>query len=124
MSDGLDLEDWLDHTSDRRAELLAYSKTPLASDAGERHKDMDAAVQNAADAGQMLADAEGYLIQATAQAVLVIRHDHENLDANERKALVKDRVWKIQRLVDGLSVVVKSINGRIFLAMNQNRSRL
>jgi len=123
-TDELTLDEWLASTAERREELISYSKSELPKDAGERHTDIEKAIQNASDAGSLLADAEGFLAHATAKAVLEIRRIHDDLDANERKALVKDAVRDVQRLVDGIAVTHRAIQSRIFANMNAGRTRL
>lgn len=122
MNDMTFLE-WLDSTDNLRACLMDYAKSPLPADASERHADMDRAIQNGDDAGRLVADAEGYLIQAIAQAVMEARRLHPDLNSKEREAIVKDSVRHVQRLVDGLAVTDRSIKSRQFAMMNAGRSR-
>ena len=75
------------------------------------------------DAARLLADAESFLVQAEAQAVFAVRKTHKDLTADERRKIAKDSVRHIQRLVDGISATHQSIRSRIFVGMNQNRSR-
>lgn len=115
--------EWLEATETLRGSLMEYAKSPLPADPGERHMDMDKAIQNGDDSGRLLADAEGYLIQAIAQAVMEARRLHPDLNAKEREAIVKDAVRGIQRVVDGIAVTDRSIKSRIFAMMNAARSR-
>lgn len=123
MTAELSLVEWLEQTRARREELDAYGRSPLPTDAGERHMDLEAAIQNGDDAGRLRADAESFLSQYLAQAVMKFSQRRDEFTADERKALVRDSVRDIQRLVDGLTVTERTIKSRIFAAMNANRSR-
>jgi len=123
MTGELTLEQWLESTAERRAELEAYARSPLPDSPEGRHQDLDAAIQSADDAGRLLADCESYLSQAEAQAVFVAREKHEDLTADERKKVVKAETRHLRRLWDGLSVTHQSIKNRIYGNMNANRSR-
>lgn len=123
MTAELELADWLDKTQKRRDELAEYGKSPLPTDSGERHLDMDTAIQNADDAGRLRADAEAYLAQALAQAVLKYSKKRDEFTAEERRVLARNDVSDIQRLVDGLSITERTIKNRIYAVMNANRSR-
>jgi hypothetical protein len=83
---------------------------------------MDAAIQSADDCGRLLADAQSYLSQAKAQAMLAVLDEYEDLSAKEREFVIKDRVRKIQRLCDGLEVTERTLRSRLFSSMNANRS--
>jgi hypothetical protein len=118
----LSLDDWLTSVQDRIDALYAYGKTPLPAGPEERHLDMDAAIQSADDCGRLLADAQSYLSQAKAQAMLAVLDEYEDLSAKEREFVIKDRVRKIQRLCDGLEVTERTLRSRLFSSMNANRS--
>ena len=122
-STDLDLGEWLTQTQTRRDELAEYGASPLPLEAGERHMDLEKAIQNGDDAGRLLADIQSFLTQATAQAVLDVRSSFDQLGADERKLLVKNKVRDIQRIADGLAVTQSSIRSRIFSTLNANRSR-
>lgn len=117
------LEEWLECFSPRFAALYAYAKSPLPNDIGERHNDIEKAIHFGDEVGRLLADAESYLTQHTAQAVLLVKEQHGDLNADERKTIIKDTVRKIQRLVDGLAVTERSIKDRVYVGLNANRSR-
>jgi len=116
--------EWLESTSTRREELEAYALAPLPTDAGERHLDIEKAIQSADDSGRLLADAEQYLTHAKAQAMFAALKEHDDLTAKERELVIKDAVRQVQRLVDGLTVTSRTIHDRIFAQQNANRSRL
>lgn len=124
MDDGLTFDEWLEQTQHKRDELAAYGLTPLPADVGERHLDIEKAIQNADDSGRLLADGEMYLTQAKATAMFAALKEHDDLTAKEREFVIKDAVSKIQRLVDGLAVTNRTIHDRIFASQNANRSRL
>lgn len=124
LDQGLNLSDWLISTQEKRDELDAYGKSPLPLDAGERHVEIERAIQNADDSGRLLADAESFLSQAKAQAVLAMIDKYPDLSSKEREIMVKDAVRGVQRLVDGISVTNRTINHRIFVIQNANRARL
>lgn len=118
----LTLEEWLISTAEIRAKLVKYGKEPLPSDAGQRHLDLDTAIQNSEEIGNLLADAESYLIQHMAQATLTAKTDFPSFSADERKIFAKDKVKQIQRLCDGISVAGRAIRDRIYVSMNANRA--
>lgn len=124
MAEEKTLDQWLEAFSPRFAALYAYAKSPLPNDPGERSVDIESAIHHGDEAGRLKADAESYLTQAMAQAVLTCKDLNPGLTANERKLLVKDGVRKIQRLVDGLTVTERSIKDRIYAAFNANKSRM
>ena len=117
------LDDWLQSTEERRNELAAYGKTPLPADVGERHADLDQAIRASDDAGRLLADAESFLAQHFAQSVLSMRERYPDLTAKEREAIVRAEVRDIQRIVDSLSISVRTIKNRIMVNLNENRAR-
>jgi hypothetical protein len=80
------------------------------------------AIQNADDCGRLLADAESFLSQAKAKAVLAMIDDYGDLTARDREILVKNEVRGVQRLVDGIAVTERTIRSRLFSSMNANRS--
>ena len=120
----LTLSEWLTSTQERRDELDAYGKSPLPADAGERHADIEKAIQSADDSGRLLADAESYLTQAEALAVFSVRKDHPEITAREREIVARAVVRDVQRLVEGVRTTNRTINQRIFVIQNANRSRL
>lgn len=122
MTSELSLEDWLSSTQSRRNELddFARSPLPIGNDAyGETNK----LIESEDDANRLLADAESFLTQYTAKAVLGVRARYPDSSADERKIHIKDSVRTIQRLVDGIQVTARSIANRRFITMNVNRSR-
>lgn len=119
----LNLVEWLQATENRRADLESYGRSKLPFDIGERHVDMDKAIESTDDAGRLLADAESYLSHEKAQAMFDVLKD-EDLSAKEREIAIKDRVRMTQRIVDGIKVTVRTLNNRIYAIMNANRSRL
>jgi len=123
MTDGLDFTEWIEQTQARRDELVELCRSQIDTDSGVRHGDLDRSIQNADDAGRLRADAEAFLVQATAQAVLAYSKRRDEFTADERKALVRDSVRDVQRLVDGLTVTERTIKNRIYALMNLNRSR-
>ena len=116
------LEEWLEQTQERRTELDAYARSPLpiGNDSAGEINTLIAAEDNAQ---RLLADAQTYLTQAMAQAVLRIKREFDENSADERRILVKDAVRDIQRLVDGIAVTARAMSNRRYLHMNQNRSR-
>ena len=121
MSDELTLDDWLDSTDKKRAELLEYAQSPIPTDPGERYLDISKALGLGQDAGDFLADLDKHLIDATAKADLEVRRTDGELTADERKSLVRATVSGIARLRDGLQVIYTSIKDRRFVLMNLNR---
>lgn len=120
--DPLTLQEWLDSTVEKRAELLAYARSKIPTDPGNRQLDVSTAIELGQDAGDLLADMEKHLIDETAKEVLAVRRDNGELTADERKAVVKARVSAIARLRDGMQVVYTSIKDRRFALMNLNRA--
>ncbi len=124
IDEPLDLSSWLEATQARRDELDAYGRSALPTDLGERHLDLEKSIQNADDAGRLLADGEMYLTGEKAKAMFAALKEHDDLTAKEREIVIKADVAKVQRLVDGLAVTARTIHDRIFVSMNANRSRL
>ena len=120
----LSLSEWLEATATRRTELEAYALAPLPTDIGERHMDLEKSIQNADDAGRLLADGEMYLTGEKAKAMFAALKEHDDLTAKEREIVIKASVAQVQRLIDGLAVTARTIHDRIFVSMNANRSRL
>ena len=119
----LTFEEWLVKYNPRMAALYAYAKSPLPNDIGERHVDIEKGIHMGDEAGRLLADADSYLTNRTAQAILTCRDLNPDLNADERRAMVKDAVRKEKRLVDGLEVTAQTIKDRIYAHLNANRSR-
>lgn len=117
-------EAWLTRTQKQRDALFAYSKTPMPTDAGERTADIDKSLRAAEAAGEQCADAQYFLTQATAQAILTARDLSPDLLAKERDIMVKDSVKDIQRLYDYLDVLCKVLNSRVRAGCNARRSLL
>ncbi len=115
-------DEWLSQTQERRDELDAFARSPLPLGA-DVHGETNRLIECEDDANRLLADAESFLTQYTAQAVLGIRAKYPDSSADERKIHVKDEVRQIQRLVDGIHVTAKTISNRRYLQMNAARSR-
>lgn len=117
----LTITEWLEATQARRDELdaLGVSPMPIAED---REAAIEKAIAAGHDAGKLLADAEGYLTHAKAQAMYSLLK--EDLNARDRELAIKAQVQPIQRLVDGLTVTNRTIQNRVFAIQNANRSRL
>ena len=118
----MNFTEWLESTQARRDELDAYARSPLpiGNDAAGEINTLIAAED---DASRLLADAQTFLTQATAQAVLAIKTKYPDNSADERKILVKDSVRDIQRLTDGIEVTARAMSNRRYLHMNAARSR-
>lgn len=122
MKDELSLVEWLEQTESKREELYDFSKSKLPVGVSSSD-DMDKTIQAVDDAGRLLADAECFLIQETAQAVLDVKGKYEHLSADERKYMVKDRIRNMKRIVDGIGITHATIKNRLFSILNANRSR-
>lgn len=122
MNTELTLLEWLEQTQPRRDELDTYARSAMPMDAVERHGDMGEVIRASDDAGRLLADAESYLSLEKAQALMGLMQD--DLNAKDRDIIMRSKVRGVQRLVDGLTVTVKSLNNRMYISMNANRSRL
>jgi len=118
MSDELSLEDWLLSTAEKRAELLAYARSPISTDPGERQLDISKSLEMGQDAGDLLADADQYLSLALAKATLEARADH---DAQTAKAVAQGATAGLQRVRDGIAVCYRSIKDRRFSLMSVGR---
>lgn len=118
----MEFNDWLSDTQARRDELDAYARSPLPVGL-DAHGETNTLITSEDDANRLAADAETFLIQATAQAVLTIKTKYPDNSADERKILVKDAVRDIQRLAAGISITARTISSRRFLQMNLARSR-
>lgn len=114
--------DWLTQTQARRDELDAYARSPLPI-GNDSHGEINTLIAAEDDAQRLLADAQTYLTQATAVAVLFIKGRYPDNSADERRILVKDAVRDIQRLTDGIEVTARAMSNRRYLHMNAARSR-
>lgn len=119
MNEELSLSEWLDSTAEARGKLLAYSRSPIPTDPGERQLDVSEALTLGQDAGDLLADADFFLSQAFAVAVLDARLEH---DASTARIVAKSKTAKLERLREGLSVMHQTIKDRKYALMNLNRS--
>lgn len=122
MSEEKDLIEWLQSTEELRAKLLAYGRSPIPTEAGDRQIDVSTALEHGQDAGDLLADAETFVLQAEAAAVLAVRRTHPELTASERKVLASLEASEVTRLRDGIAVLYRTIKDRRFALMNLNRS--
>jgi hypothetical protein len=115
-------DEWLAQTQDRRDELDAYARSPLPI-GNDSHGEINTLIAAEDDAQRLLADAQTFLTQATAQAVLRIKREYDENSADERRILVKDAVRSVQRIVDGIEVTARAMSNRRYLHMNAARSR-
>lgn len=120
----MDFGAWLASTQKQRDALDAYGASERPMDAVERSQDIQKAIQASDAVGRLLADAESFLTQSQAQAVLAMRDKYPDFTAKEREKMERDHVRGIQRLVHGLEVTAKTLSNRIFSILNANRSRL
>jgi hypothetical protein len=117
---GLSLNEWLAQTEQRRDALLAYGKSPLPMDAGERHTDLDLALNQSDEIGRIVHDAEWFLATDKKKALFeVLKTD---LSASERKIVIDAEVAGIKRLLDGLKVTRQAIRDRLYINQNENRA--
>lgn len=121
MMTEINLEEWLESTNEKRTELLAYSRSPIPTDPGERSLDISIALQHGQDSGDLLADADKHVTDETGKQVLKVRIDYPELNASEREKVVKSRVSTLARLRDGLQVIYTSIKDRRFTLMSVGR---
>lgn len=117
----ISLEEWLVSTTEKRCELLSYSRSPIPTDPGQRSLDISVALQHGQDAGDLLADVEKHLIDQTSKETLAVRHDNSELNSEERKCVVKGRVSHIAHLRDSLHIIYQSIKDRRFTLMSVGR---
>ena len=120
----LTLDEWLSQTEILRADLYVYGKSPLPIERGPRHLDLDEAIYKSDSCGRLVADADSFVTQMTAQAVLRVKKEYPDNSADERKMLVKDAVREIQHIRDSLAITQRTIRDRIFTSLNANRSSL
>lgn len=121
-ADMLTFEEWLISTQEKRAELLAYGQSSIPTDIGMRQLDVSKSIEKGQDAGDLLADAEQYLILHTSKAVLEVRIQNPELNPDERKAVVKARASDVMRVRDGIKVLYQTLKDRRFALMNLNRA--
>ncbi|MDE2099523.1 MAG: hypothetical protein KGL39_19885 [Patescibacteria group bacterium] len=119
----MELNEWLEQTSEARAKLLTYSKTRLPADATERHLDMDELLQNEHDAYVLLEEAKSFAIEAEAVATQKIRRDYSDYTAGERRVMVKREIKNVVELVAGLSILARTLSSRRFAEMNAARAQ-
>lgn len=117
----LELEEWLTSTTERRTQLLEYSKSSIPTDPGERQLDVSQALQLGQDAGDLLADADKHVTDEVGKQTLQVRIDYPELNSGEREKVVKGRVSNLVRLRDGLQVIYTSIKDRRFTLMSVGR---
>lgn len=122
MTKELSFDDWITQTQARRDELADYARSPLPI-GNDSRGEIDTLIAAEDDAQRLLADAQTYLTQATAVAVLFIKGKYPENSADERRILVKDAVRDIQRLADGIEVTARAMSNRRYLHMNAARSR-
>lgn len=122
MSEEKDLVEWLQSTEELRAKLLTYSKSALPTEPGDRQIELSTALENGQDAGDLLADAETFVLQAEAAAVLAVRKSYPGMTASERKVMASLEAAEVTRLRDGIAVLYRTIKDRRFALMNLNRS--
>lgn len=113
-----DFDDWLSSTTELRGSILAYSKSPIPQDPGARHLDISKALGMGQDAGDLLADADQYLSQAIARAVLEARKDN---DASTARVVARGATAGLQRVRDGIAVCCQTIKDRRFTLMSIGR---
>lgn len=114
----LTLDQWLESTTEKRSELLSYSKSPISTDPGSRQLDVSRALELGQDAGELLADADLYLSQEFAKAILDSSPMH---NAQTAKIVAKGKVAELKRLRDGLSVLYGTIKDRRFSLLSVGR---
>ena len=118
----MNFEEWLSSTHKSREELLSHCKSESPNDSGPRTLDIDKSIRYSDMAGNLLADAEYYLSQHSAQSMLKSKTDDPNLPSKDRTYVVRDAVKDIQRIVDGLKVACRTLSSRIKSACNARRS--
>lgn len=109
-----DLVEWLERTAPDLQRLIDIGK--------DRDHSLDFIIQAESDSANLLIDGELFLTQAQAQAVLSIRDKYPDLTSRERGVMERAEVAKLQRVVDGLQVVARTLASRRFATMNANRS--
>ena len=102
----MNFDAWLEESAEVREALIAYSKQQAVN--------VDKAIEMSDECGKLQARAEWFLTQHIAQATLSAKSDFPSLGAEERKAMVKDKVKDIQFIVDAIGVTGRAIRDRIF----------
>jgi hypothetical protein len=102
----MNFDQWLDESAAERAALIEFSKIHAVN--------VDKAIEMSDECGKLQARAEWFLTQHIAQATLSAKADFPSLGADERKAMVKDKVKDIQFIVDAIGVTGRAIRDRIF----------
>lgn len=117
------LDEWLAQHQDEIVSMVEFSKSALPDDFGALHLELSRAQQEVGRAGAFLADVEAYLTQAEAAATMEVRKEYDGLTAGERRAIVKGKIFEIQRLADSLRVVLQALKNKCFACMSLGRSR-
>ncbi len=100
--------EWLSETESERGRLIAFGKgIPSSLDAG-------AAITASDEAARLLADAESFLTQAEAYAVLEMKKKYPDMSSRERAVMEKEAVRDIQLIVDACRITHKSCVSRYF----------
>lgn len=116
----LTFAEWWDENGDEIVQAQEFSKDALSDAPGELAAQLSRAQSEYARMGALLADAESFLIQARAAAVLDVIKDpkYEDLAATERKHIVEDKAKDVKRLRDNLEVTVVALKQKCFAIMN------
>lgn len=114
-------EDWISATQKDRDRLRQYGVSELPTDIGERHNDIENAIQNGDEAARIRSEAEQLLTHAIAAAYMKKREG--KLRVPELKAIVDAEVSQIRRIFDDCVTTHRTITSRLYGLMNQSRSR-
>lgn len=99
-----DFHSWLEKTQKQRDALFAYAREEMPTEAVLIGGDIERAMRAELAAGLQCVDADFFLTQETARAVLKYRGD-DSLSAKERDIIVKDSVKDTKRLRDSLELL-------------------
>lgn len=117
----MEINEWLDKNSETMSWLMAHIQSPMPDSFESRMSEIESDIKLKDTAERLLADAESFLTQETARAILEVRRKHPDLSSEERKAFVKLCVKDVKRIYDGLDVTCRGIKDRLISCLNANR---
>lgn len=112
---------WLSEWSDEIEQTQLFSRSEMPSEPTAIRENLSRTVSEYARMGALLADAERYVVLARAAASLEVKREHDDLNANERKAVVEADISDVVRTRDILQAMVAALKERGYALMNGRR---
>jgi hypothetical protein len=111
--------EWLDQWRDEIEAMQLFTKSDLPTVAQEIQADLNRTTRDFPRVGELLADAENYVIVERAHETLNVKEDEPELSAAERKAIIESRIAHILRVRDILDTTRQALKQRSFALLNQ-----